>query len=107
MNEVSKDSYKVLKHIAKHSSLPKEATRSIVKQLLDAGYVFYESGKEYFSTVPISYMDRAYFITESGKAYLESKQWFDLQYFITHILVPILVGVASSVVTTILLNALR
>ena len=34
----------------------------------------------------------------------ESERWFTLRYVVTNIIVPIIVGVASSVITTLLLN---
>lgn len=43
-----------------------------------------------------------YHLTDAGVEELESRKWFTLRYFITNIIVPIAVGVAASVITTLL-----
>lgn len=45
-------------------------------------------------------------ITKAGLIELESHEWFDLQYVVTNILVPIIIGVASAVITNALLALL-
>lgn len=45
-------------------------------------------------------------LTGKGAAEVESRQWFNVQYVITSILVPIAVGVVSSLITALLLALL-
>jgi hypothetical protein len=33
---------------------------------------------------------------------VESKDWFDLQYLITHVVAPIVIGVASAIITRLI-----
>nr|DAE57580.1 MAG TPA: hypothetical protein [Caudoviricetes sp.] len=50
--------------------------------------------------------ESAIFLTKDGIYVVEQNQWFDTQYLLTQIIVPILVGVASAVITTVLLQLL-
>lgn len=45
-------------------------------------------------------------ITKDGVVEVESHQWFDWQYVITNIIVPIVIGVASAVITNAVLASL-
>jgi hypothetical protein len=45
-------------------------------------------------------------LTKKGIHEVEQNQWFDIRYLITQILVPILVGTVSAIVTAILLNVI-
>lgn len=45
-------------------------------------------------------------LTKDGIYVVEQNQWFDTQYLLTQIIVPILVGVASAVIITVLLRLL-
>lgn len=43
-------------------------------------------------------------LTDTGMCELEGRRWFNIQYLITQIIIPILVGIVSSVITAILLR---
>lgn len=45
-------------------------------------------------------------LTEQGLSDVESKDWFDIQYLITHIAAPIVIGVASAVITELIARSL-
>jgi len=45
-------------------------------------------------------------LSKSGIYEVEQNQWFDTKYLLTQIIVPILVGVLSAVITTLVLQIL-
>ena len=45
-------------------------------------------------------------ITKAGIIEIESHQWFDLQYVIPMIITPIVIGVASAVITNLILSVI-
>lgn len=45
-------------------------------------------------------------LTKDGIYVVEQNQWFDTKYLLTQIIVPILVGVLSAVITTLVLQLL-
>lgn len=47
--------------------------------------------------------EATYSLTPKGRIEVESNQFFDLEYVISHILVPIIVGVISSVIAALIL----
>lgn len=48
--------------------------------------------------------DTLFQVSASGIAEIESHQWFNFQYIITSVIVPIVVGTLSSILTAILLS---
>ncbi|MCR5119492.1 MAG: hypothetical protein K6B44_07740 [Lachnospiraceae bacterium] len=51
--------------------------------------------------------DAVYDITDpEGIAVKESYDWFDLQYFVTHLLIPLLIGIFSGIGTYLISSAL-
>lgn len=48
--------------------------------------------------------EATYSLTPKGRIEVESNQFFDLEYVISHILVPILVGVSSSVIAALIIS---
>ena len=56
---------------------------------------------------PIPITDETIFTMDSiGAAEVESKQWFNTEYVVSHILVPIILAVLSTLLTLILTSAL-
>lgn len=43
-------------------------------------------------------------LNQIGVVEVEKNQWFNVQYFLSSLIVPIIVGVASSIITALLLN---
>lgn len=41
-------------------------------------------------------------LTDSGLAEVEARDWFNMEYFVTRIVVPIVIGVVSSTITNLL-----
>lgn len=93
MDEISIDSYKTIKFIAKHGRIKSSVTDEIINQLLLRGYIV-PTGEDYYFEP-----------TEDGKAYLDTKRWFTLKYIVTQLLIPVLVGVLASIITNVLLKS--
>ena len=45
-------------------------------------------------------------LTDKGQAEVESREWFDFQYVVSMILVPVAVGVISAIVTNLIMSVL-
>lgn len=45
-------------------------------------------------------------LTDRGLAQVESRDWFDLQYVVTMIIIPVVIGVASAVITNLIMSLL-
>lgn len=45
-------------------------------------------------------------VSRDGNLYLDSKKWFNAQYVVTSIIIPILLGVVSALITTVLTHVL-
>jgi hypothetical protein len=45
------------------------------------------------------------FVTDAGKVEVERHQWFDAQFVIAQLIIPIIVGVSSAIITALILSA--
>ena len=45
-------------------------------------------------------------LTNKGLAEVESNDWFDLRYVVTMIIIPVIIGVASAVITNLIMSLL-
>ena len=110
---ITKKDVKILRYINRHGSVPKDKlskkfSSDRVLLLLDGKYLscdkkFSSKSGYALQTIP---SDSAFRLTDLGISTLEKYQWFDFQYFITHMVLPVLIGVTSSVITAILLRML-
>lgn len=76
----------------------------VIRDMLSSGYLTIVSGidKPILGGLPIP--DSCIMtLTGKGAAEVESRQWFDAQYVFSSIIVPIIVGVVSSLITALLL----
>lgn len=56
---------------------------------------------------PIPFMSDTLFAIDSlGTAEVESKQWFDAEYVVSHIIIPIVLAIISTLITLFLSSAL-
>lgn len=79
------------------------------RRLIDSGYItFTPSSRKDADGFPIDeYPTGARcWLTDLGVAEVEAASWFNLQYVLTMILVPILIGVSSGVLTSLILTLL-
>lgn len=112
---ITKSDLKILRYIYRHrksvrrDALLKKFSNDRISQLLGVKYIscdkkFITSQSGYaLQTIP---PDAIVTLTDLGVSEVESRQWFDLQYFVTHILLPVVIGVLSSVITTVLTRVL-
>ena len=95
-------SYKNLKkHFRNRSDIPE-----VIRGMLSSGCITIVSGINkpiLGGPIPDSCVLA---LTGKGAVEVESSQWFDVKYVITSILVPILVGITSSLITALLLALL-
>lgn len=101
MELISIESLKAMKKLCKNSyaQLPDD----IINELMDAGYVYSNTVIQDTSGLCVG---DGYTVTRKGRAYIESQRIFSVPYIFKNILVPILVGVGSSIITTLLLTLL-
>ena len=96
-------SYKLLSHkFHKHPNLPDTIHSLVYNQyLLQVG----GSKDQYGEPIPIS-PESQFQINSLGISEVEKYQWFDMQYVFTSLIVPVIVGVTSSLITALLLALL-
>lgn len=105
---------KILKYIYRKPRTRKKLLKhfrklDIEKELLllnDARYISYKphpaKDSQGYPCEEIS-LDAIYKIENAGRIDVESSQFFDAEYFLSHILIPIIVGVLSSVIAALIL----
>lgn len=96
-------SYKALsKKFSKYSNL-----QDTLESLTYHHYLVQVGGHQNNMGEPIPITDKTLFTMDSlGSSEVESKQWFNLQYVLTALILPIIVGVASSAITALILALL-
>lgn len=111
---IEKKQLKILNYLyrkpRKRHQLLKKFKKNHIENALEAlcnlNYLSYsplpEKDADGFRTGEIS-SEAVYVLTTQGKIEVEANQFFDLEYVISHILVPILVGVTSSVIAALIL----
>jgi hypothetical protein len=88
-----------------YSALTRRFGKPLVDSLLSSGRIRAEYAAEYdedgfpVGDIPGS---ASCVLTEQGFSDVESKDWFDLQYLITHVVAPIVIGVASAIITRLI-----
>ncbi len=87
------------KHFKNRSDIP-----VVIRDMLSSNCIAIVSGidKPILGGLPIP--DNCILtLTGKGAAEVESRQWFDAQYVFSSIIIPIIVGVVSSLITALLL----
>lgn len=114
---ITKSDFKILKFVYVHKST---SYKSIHKKFrnhpdlvnaLDAlvrhNYLVQVGGYQNNLGEPIPITDETLFVMDVlGSAEVESKQWFNLEYVISHLLIPIVLAVISTLITLSLTSAL-
>lgn len=111
---VSKSDIKILKYLYRHhrpvtyGALVKKYNSDSVDHLMSDGFLDCPSSYAYHDGVfaDVFTDDTSVSLTNSGICAVEDRQWFDVKYLLTQIIVPILVGIVSAVVTAILLRVI-
>lgn len=114
---LNKKSFRILQYIYRHKSvsrkqLLKKFYKVDVASLLDgilAPYVFvdnyYTYEKDGFTYNKIC-DSSTYSLNADGESYIESHQWFNAEYVVSHILVPTILAIITTLITLTLTNAL-
>lgn len=114
---LNKKSFRILQYIYRHKSvsrkqLLKKFSKIDAASLLDgvlAQYVFvdnyytYEKGGFTYHKICDS---STYSLNADGESYVESHQWFNAEYVVSHILVPTILAIITTLITLTLTNAL-
>ena len=114
---LNKKSFRILRYIYHHKSvtrkqLLKKFSKIDVASLLDgilSQYVFinnyYTYEKDGFTYNKIC-DSTTYSLNADGESYVESHQWFNAEYVVSHILVPTILAIITTLITLTLINAL-
>lgn len=114
---LNKKSFRILQYIYRHKSISrkqllKKFYKVDVASLLDgilAPYVFvddyYTYEKDGFTYNKIC-DSSTYSLNADGESYIESHQWFNAEYVVSHILVPTILAIITTLITLTLTNAL-
>ena len=102
---ITKFELKALRRVYRKSSLPFKALRDLLDD--EAMSFLFQNG--YFSLGSVSYLagipdDAPISLSRLGLATVEESEWFDWSFLIRNIILPILIGVLSSVITNLLLR---
>ena len=90
---------KILKYLKRHDRISEE---SLSDRFGDSEvYRLYEDG--YIKIVMVKDVQCCR-LAPQGRAVIETDQWFDVRYVITQIIVPILIGVGSAVITELVIR---
>lgn len=116
--ELNKFEFKVLKYVNRHHSGISQASlfrkykrykkypiAKAFDHLLSDGYVTVDRVPYYGDTcadIPAS-DETQITVDDRGFLEIESQQWFDVKYFVSALVVPITVGVVSSLITALFL----
>lgn len=114
MTKITKQHLCVINYILKkksvhYSSLVKKFAHKInlddiLKELIHNGYVEQLGGHIDKYGDPIPFQSETLFkLNNLGISEVESHQWFDFQYVLTNIMVPIIVGIFSSLITALIM----
>ena len=114
--EITKDEFRVLRYIYSKRTISFEKLREHFQKYSNISEIIRNMLSDHYITI-ISGIDKPILggpipdscvltLTRKGAAEVESSQWFDVKYVITSILVPILVGATSSLITALLLALL-
>ena len=109
---ISKSDIKILKYLyhkhrpISYGALAKKYNSDAVDRLMNDGLLDSPTSYAYHDGVFADALtdDTAISLTKTGECAVEDRQWFDVKYLLTQIIVPILVGIVSAVVTAILLR---
>lgn len=113
--EITKRKIKILKYVNRHSgktnylALKTKFSANEIDELVNARYVYhnyiFSQDTDGFPIGSIS--DNAlFFITDSGKVIVESLQWFNGQFVLTQILLPIAIAIITTLLTLFLSSLL-
>lgn len=107
---LTKSQIKALKYVYRHNNIYlgtlKKKFPNDVDTLLRNNYLSCpRSGTQFDGVyVPVYKDSSKVTLTDTGICEVEQSHWFDVRYLLTQIVVPILVGIVSAVVTAILLR---
>lgn len=110
---ITKNDVKILNSVYRHRKngvtfayLSGKFSSERVYQLINANYLSCTRETKKTIGIPCDLITEKSIVSLSdlGLAEVESHQWFDVKYFLTQIVLPILIGVISSILTAILLR---
>ena len=104
---IKKSDLKILRYIYRHKSVTYGAVTKKFRNFPDYSphiriSSFTTQDESGFDTVHRC-LDDAVTLTDSGIAEVESRQFFNLEYVLSSLVLPIIVGVLSSVITALIL----
>lgn len=114
---LNKQSIRILRYIYRHKTVTRgqllmKFANSDTESLLDgilSPYVSvnnYESQERDGFTYHRITVDSTYKLNSDGESIVESTRWFNTEYIVSHIVIPILLAVISTLITLFLTNAL-
>lgn len=112
---ILKEHIKILKYVRRKKSVSvaklfKKYSRGFVVSLVHSGYLYFG---DYRGNIDVDWYNNGDFppeykivISIKGRGLAEQHDWFDAEYVIRFVIAPIVIGVASSVLTNVILYAL-
>lgn len=114
---ITKNELKILKFIYRKKAVsykalfqkfnPHPCLEDTIEALVRHQYLTQVGGYQNNLGEPIPIQDQTLFtMAPLGSSIVESKQWFNLEYVVSHVVIPIVLAVISTLITLFLTNAL-